>query len=75
MIRLAVENSPTDLAWRAFDEAALALHRRYAADARRSSAMSPPERTARMRAAQEVARLWDEWRVLFLAPANQGGAA
>ena len=75
MIRLAVENSPTDVAWRAFDKAALALHQRYAADACRSSGMSPPERTARMRAAQEVVRLWDEWRALFLAADTMGGAA
>ncbi|MBM7405667.1 MULTISPECIES: hypothetical protein [Sphingomonas] len=66
MIRLAVENSSVEAAWAAFDAAALALHARYSA-AERGTADTAQARTARMQAAQEVARLWDRFMELFLA--------
>lgn len=70
MIQLASSNSPVEVAWAAFDAAALALHCEYAACGAFGSgvrAVDPDARNRRMLAAQEVVRLWDEWRTLFLA--------
>ncbi len=61
MIRVVASNDPVDIAWTAFDAAALKLHRMYSNPA--SGASSSAERMAK---AQEVVRLWDEWRKLFL---------
>jgi hypothetical protein len=66
MIRLVVENSPVEAAWAAFDAAALSLHALYSA-AERGTADTTQDRTARIQAAQEVARLWDQFTKLFLA--------
>lgn len=74
MIRLAVDNSPVEAAWAAFDAAAIAFHAQYRAVAYRRED-TPEMRAARMKAAQDVARLWDEWRALFLADGNPGDAA
>ncbi|MCP3732051.1 hypothetical protein M9978_16625 [Sphingomonas sp. MG17] len=63
-IRLAASNDPVDAAWAAFDAAAIRFKRMYDRVERLSI---DHERAARMEAAQEVARLWDEWRALYLA--------
>ena len=48
----------------AFDAAAIRFHRMYSrADALHDG---DADRAARMKAAEDVARLWDEWRKLFL---------
>lgn len=74
MIRLAAENSPVEAAWAAFDTAAIAFYRMYGAVAyNRDDA--PEMRAARMKAAQDVVRLWDEWRVLFVAEIDPRPAA
>ncbi len=66
MMRLAVENTPAEVAWAAYDAAAIALHALYAAAADMDREDTSAERAARMKAGQEVVRLWDEWRALFL---------
>lgn len=63
MVHLASSTSPVDLAWSAFDTAAIRLHRMYS----RSDADAPEQRAARLELAQEVSKLWDEWRALFTA--------
>lgn len=63
MIRLAATTSPVDLAWAAFDEAAIRFHRAYAIAPLFDA---PEDRTRRQGEAVEVLRLWEEWRELFL---------
>lgn len=64
MIHVVASNSPVEVAWAAFDTAAIRFHRMYAqADATQDT---DTDRARRMAAAQDVARLWDEWRKLFL---------
>lgn len=75
MIRLAVENTPVEAAWAAFDAAAISFHALYGAAADMERADTPEARGARMKAAQEVVRLWDEWRALFLAEDDPRPAA
>jgi hypothetical protein len=64
MIHVVASNDPVDVAWAAFDRAAIRFHRMYA----RADIMHDGEadRAERMKAAQEVATLWDEWRKLFI---------
>lgn len=63
MVHLVSTTSPVDAAWAAFDAAAIRLHRMYA-DGRLGD---PDElRAERMALSQEVSRLWDEWRSLYL---------
>lgn len=64
MIRLAADNSPVEVAWAAFDAAAIRFHRMYAT--RDPMHDSAEHRAERMALAQDVAKLWDEWRALFL---------
>ncbi len=59
MIRVVASNSPIDAAWAAFDAAAIELNRMY----RFPRASEANERRVK---AQEVLRLWDAWRALFL---------
>ena len=64
MMHVVVSNSPVEAAWAAFDAAAIGFHRMYGvADPLFDSAA---DRARRMYAAEEVVRLWDEWRTLFL---------
>lgn len=65
MIRLAAATSPVDLAWAAFDAKALLLNHVY----RNVDLLTdtPADRAQRMTLANETARLWNEWRTLFLA--------
>ncbi|MGA1800216.1 hypothetical protein VH567_15705 [Sphingomonas sp. 4RDLI-65] len=72
MIRLAATTPPVDLAWAAFDAAALRFQHMYrhidlATD-------TPADSAVRQRLAGETARLWDEWRKLFLGD-DPGSAA
>ncbi len=67
MLTCVASNTPAEAAWAAYDAAAIALHSLYAAAAEMDREDSPAERVARMRAGQEVVRLWDEWRALFLS--------
>ncbi|ALJ15336.1 hypothetical protein [Sphingopyxis macrogoltabida] len=72
MIRLVSESSPVEIAWANFDAAAIRLQLKY----QERPLLDTPEKVAdRMAAAQEAARLWDEWRALFLAPSDPGDAA
>lgn len=64
MIRLATVTDPVDLAWAAFDAAALRLHYLYGTIDLITD--TPDDRAQRMKLAIEVARLWNEWRKLFL---------
>lgn len=64
MIQLAASNSPVDAAWAAFDTAALRLHAMYQDGS--PTWDSPAESAARRELAEEVVRLWDEWRTLFV---------
>lgn len=75
MIRLAVENSPAEAAWAAFDAAAIAFYSMYGTAARAGQGDTPEARVARMKAAEEVTRLWEEWRALFLAENDPRPAA
>jgi hypothetical protein len=77
VIRLAVENSPVEAAWAAFDAAALALHQIYAAVDPFDPIFGDTTdgRRLRMSKAQEVARLWEEWRALYLAESDPRPAA
>lgn len=68
-IQLAASNSPVDVAWLAFDRAALRMHRLYANAS--SVPDTPEERERRMQAGQEVVRLWDEWRTLYLRDGDE----
>ena len=63
MIRLAIENTPASVAWAAFDAAAIRYHRGYAAVG--ESTDTEEARARRMKDAEELVRLWDEWRALF----------
>lgn len=63
-IRVIASNDPVDAAFAAFDAAAIRFHRMYG---KAQIDDSPEERAERMRAGQEVVRLWDEWRELFLS--------
>lgn len=73
MMHLAVENSPVEAAWAAFDTAALRLHALYQDGS--PTWDSPAESDARRELAQEVARLWKEWQALFLGDDAGPGAA
>lgn len=64
MIRLASESSPVEIAWAAFDAAAITLNRMYAEV--RPESDTPADREARMALAMEVASRWDEFRRLFV---------
>lgn len=65
MIRLAADNSPVDIAWGAFDAAAIDLNRMYReVDPATDTAA---DRARRMKAGKEVLLLWNAWRALFLA--------
>lgn len=73
MIRVAASNSPVEVAWAAYDAAELRRLRLYqqldvAAD-------TPLARHARMKAAEESARLHEEWRKLFLSDNDPRPAA
>ncbi|KQO13256.1 hypothetical protein [Sphingomonas sp. Leaf242] len=72
MIRLATTTSPVDLAWAAFDAAALRFHYMYRHIDLTTD--TPADSAARQRLAGETARLWDEWRKLFLGD-DPGDAA
>ncbi len=72
MIRLAAVTSSVDLAWAAFDAKALLLNHIYRTVDLRTD--TPADRAQRMKLASETARLWDEWRKLFLGD-ETGGAA
>lgn len=73
MITLATTTSPIDAAWAAFDAAAIAMHRMYRnAD---QATDTPDARAMRMAKAEEVLRLWNAWRALFLADAEPRPAA
>lgn len=75
MIRLAVENSPAEAAWAAFDAAALSFYAMYGSAADMRVSDTAEARAARMKAAHDVARLWDEWRGLYLADVDPRPAA
>ncbi len=64
MIRLAATTAPVDLAWAAFDAAALRLNLVYRTVDLRTD--TPTDRAKRMALAIETTRLWNEWRELFL---------
>lgn len=64
MIRLAAVTLPVDLAWAAFDGAALRLNYLYRTVDLTTD--TPADRAQRMTLAIETTRLWDEWRKLFL---------
>jgi len=72
MIRLAAATSSVDLAWAAFDAAALRLNYLYRLVDLTTD--TPADRAQRMKLAGETARLWDEWRKLFLGE-ESGDAA
>jgi len=72
MIRLAAATPPVDLAWSAFDAAALRLNLVYRTVDLRTD--TPADRAQRMTLAIETARLWDEWRKLFLGEETEGAA-
>lgn len=72
MIRLAAATSPVDLAWAAFDASALRLNHLYRIVDLRTD--TPSDRAQRMTLAIETARLWDDWRKLFLGD-DPGDAA
>lgn len=73
MMHLAVENSPVEAAWAAFDTAALRLHALYQEG--NPTWDSPAESEARRELAHEVSRLWREWQALFLADDDTRPAA
>lgn len=66
MIRVVASNSPAEVAWEAFDAAAIRFHMLYCAAADSDLDDHPEARAARFKAAQEVSRLWDEFNKLFL---------
>lgn len=71
-VKLVAENSPVEIAWANFDAAAIRLNLKY----QERPLLDTPEKVAdRMAAAQDAARLWDEWRALFLASPNPEDAA
>lgn len=74
--RVVASNSPEDAAWAAFDAAALRMHMLYA-EATRDCSDTTERRKERLDAATDAARLWDEWRDLFLNEddPNPGAAA
>lgn len=72
MIRLATETSPVDLAGAAFDAAAMRFHYMYRHIDLTTD--TPADSAVRQRLAGETARLWDEWRKLFLGD-DSGDAA
>jgi hypothetical protein len=72
MIRLAAATSPVDLAWAAFDAAALRLNHLYRLVDLTTD--TPADRAQRMKLAGETARLWDEWRKLFLSDGPEDAA-
>lgn len=69
MLTLAATSTPDEVAWAAFDAAAMTFQRMYQlADPMTDT---EAERARRRAASLEVARLWDEWRTLFLADAPE----
>ena len=72
MTVLTSNNSPIDMAWSAFDAAAIELHRMYPGvdPAKDTSA----ERARRMERAEDVLRLWNAWRALFLGDETRPAA-
>lgn len=72
MIHLAVENSPIDAAWAAFDAAAIRLNRMYAECS--PDWDTPAEVEARRQLSIEVVRLWSAFQALFLGD-DPGAAA
>jgi len=66
MIRLAATTAPVDLAWTAFDDAAIRLNRMYATAPLSKQFDDSENRKRRQDAAINVLRLWEEWRELFL---------
>ena len=72
MIRLAAATSPVDLAWAAFDAAALRFHYMYRHVDLTTD--TPADSAVRQRLAGETARLWNEWRELFLSDASEGSS-
>lgn len=70
MIRVVASNSPVEAAWAAFDAAALSFHALYGAAADSEREDTAQTRAIRMKAAQEVVGLWDDFRNLYLADAG-----
>ena len=70
MIHLAATTSPVDLAWAAFDAAALRFQYMYRDIDLTTD--TPADSAVRQRLAGETARLWDEWRTLFLGDETGG---
>ncbi|APZ98047.1 hypothetical protein BWQ93_05805 [Sphingopyxis sp. QXT-31] len=64
MIHVAASNSPAEVAWAAFDAAAIRLNRMYAECA--PDWDTPEERAARLSLSLEVVRLWNEFRALLV---------
>lgn len=64
MIRLASQSSLEQVAWAAFDEAALRLKEEY-------DTVRIPDtleaRTRRFEMSMEVVRRWDAWRTMFVS--------
>lgn len=73
MIRLAADNSMVAVAWAAFDRAAIALNRIYRDEALDDD--TADARAVRMAKAEEVLRLWNAWRALFLNDGDPRTAA
>lgn len=71
MLKLAASNSPVSVAWSAYDAAMLQLQSMYVEPAQAGD--TPALRAQRVRKAEQVASLWENWRDLFLtdAPARQ----
>jgi len=61
MIRVVASNDPVDVAWAAFDAAAISFHSLYSAAADMDRDDTEVARRARFEAAQDVVRLWDEF--------------
>jgi len=73
MIQLAATSSPVEVAWAAFDAAAIRLNAIYA-DAS-TDWDSPAEHRERFELAMETVRLWKAFSDLFLADETPGSAA
>ncbi|QQV76506.1 hypothetical protein H5J25_13735 [Sphingomonas aliaeris] len=73
MIRLAADNTPVEAAWAAFDHAAIVFNRLYRDDNLITD--SAEARGRRMKQAEEVLRLWNAWRALYLGDDSPRPAA
>ena len=73
MIHIAASNSPVEIAWAAFDAAAIRLNELYA----RADGVpdTPAERKARYDLSLEVVRLWNEFRILLVGDDDPRPAA